>query len=72
MAKLYRRFESLSLRHAVCNAEKSGRAALNNAGNRRDFAILAAKPDWRKCPPQGRGQNFAAIFSGSHLSNPVS
>ena len=48
-----------ALRHTVCNAEKSAWIPLKNA--RRNFAILALKPDWGKCPPQCRGGGFAAF-----------
>jgi hypothetical protein len=43
-------FVSLDLRHTVCSAEKSAWISLKIAGNGRNFAILARKPDWRKCP----------------------
>jgi hypothetical protein len=48
--KLYRRFESTSLRHAVWIAEKPGCLPLRIAENRRNSAIVFLKPDRRKCP----------------------
>jgi hypothetical protein len=42
--------ESLPLRHAVCNAEKTRSIPLKIAGNRCNYADFVLKPDWRKCP----------------------
>jgi hypothetical protein len=52
LQKLYQGFESFSLHHAVCTAEKLGRFTLKIAGNRRNSATLALKPDRRKCPAE--------------------
>ena len=43
-------FESLSLRHAVLDAEKLGCIPPKIAGKRRNSATLALKPDQRICP----------------------
>jgi len=43
-------FESLPLRHAVCNAERTRSIPLKIARNRRNYADFVLKPYWRKCP----------------------
>ena len=43
-----REFESTPLRHAVWDAEKPSANLRKIARNRRNFANLARKPDWRK------------------------
>jgi hypothetical protein len=45
--KLYRGFESTSLRHSVWVAEKPGCIPRKTARKRRNFAIPGPKPDWR-------------------------
>src|ERR1700694_3046357 len=50
--------ESLPLRHAVWNAEKPRCIPLKIAGNRRNCAGFAVKPDWRKCPAGPRSPAF--------------
>ena len=62
LRKLYREFESLSLRHAVWDAEKLGGILLEIARNRRNSAILPLKPDQRKCPA-GRYSQVLPPFS---------
>ena len=60
-SNLYRRFEFLSLRHAVCVVEKAGQIPLR--GNRRDFAILLPETGPEKvarCAPQAAEE---AVFS---------
>ena len=56
LQKLYREFESRSLRHAVWDAEKVGYTPWKTAGNRRNSATLALKPDQRKCPAERLSQ----------------
>src|ERR1700682_6179616 len=50
--------ESLPLRRAVWIAEKPRCILLKIAGNRRNCAGFAVKPDWRKCPAGPRSQAF--------------
>jgi hypothetical protein len=64
--KLYREFESLSLRHAVWDAEKIGCIPLKIAGNRRNSATLNSKPDRRKCPAARQSRALWPFSLGAH------
>jgi hypothetical protein len=55
--KLYREFESLSLRHAVWDAEKIGCIPLKIAGNRRSDLTFQ--------------QRRQTVFSAGHVRSPV-
>ena len=48
LQKAYQEFESLSLRQQVSTAEKLGGFLLRIAGNPRNFAYFALKPDSEK------------------------
>src|ERR1039458_1675754 len=76
--KGYRGFESLSLRHAVCTAEKTARNSCEIARIGRNCANLSRKADRRKCPAQSCRQAFAPFslggiravrFQGLHQAN---
>src|ERR1039457_1271714 len=62
--KGYRGFESLSLRHAVCTAEKTACNSCEIARLGRNCANLSRKADRRKCPAQSCRQAFAPFSLG--------
>src|ERR1017187_7264553 len=62
--KGYRGFEFLSLRHAVCTAEKTACNSCEIARLGRNCANLSRKADRRKCPAQSCRQAFAPFSLG--------
>src|ERR1039458_6977852 len=62
--KGYRGFESLSLRHAVCTAEKTACNSCEIARLGRNCANLSRKADRRKYPAQSCRQAFAPFSLG--------
>jgi ABC-type histidine transport system ATPase subunit len=71
LQKAYQEFESTSLRQQVSTVEKLCGFPLKIAGNPRNSASFALKPDSEKVSYWTQQASFAAFFSGGQTRSPV-
>src|ERR1039457_5640974 len=69
MTKLYRGFESLSLRHAVCTAEKIRTSRFEIREKCQYFAIIARRTGLERMAPSISQADFVTFFSVGRFSS---
>jgi hypothetical protein len=69
---LYRGFESLSLRHAVWDAEKVGSSTSEIRENCPYFAIVPGQTGPQRTDCSAAKASLFGLFSGGHMRSPVS
>ena len=72
VAKPDRRFETLSLRHAVCTAKKVGSSSSEIRRKRPYFAIILGQTGRQRTDCSAANVVLSSLFSGRHMRSPVS
>jgi hypothetical protein len=72
VSDLYRGFESRPLRHAVCDAEKTGLHSPENRRKSPQFRNFGPQTGPEKMSRRTPQPSFTAFFSGGHTRSPVS